>query len=71
MFLAIVFFFGTIVLWCPGYLYPPDKVKNYDLPSNPWVPTITAFVGALIYTGYHGWKYYKEHKLKERKTNSS
>ncbi len=62
MFLGIIFFIGSIVLWSPGYLYNPVEIKDLDLPRNPWVPTIATFLGVLIYMAYHGWKYAKELK---------
>lgn len=55
MFLAIVFFFGTIVLWSPAYLYPPSEVKQFNLQPNPLAPTVCAFAGVIIYM-YYQWR---------------
>ena len=65
MFLGIVFFFGGIVLWSPGHLYPPAQTGGLDLPRNPWVPTIMVFLGVPIYMAYQGWKYLHEVKHKQ------
>ena len=70
MFLGLIFFFGSIVLWSPGYLYHPAEVKGLDLPQNPWIPTCTTFVGILIYMAYHGWKFSKR-QIKESQPQGS
>jgi hypothetical protein len=52
MFLGIVFFFGSIVIWTPACLYHPNDVQGNKLPYRPWVPTVTFFLGLMIYILY-------------------
>ena len=56
MFLGIVFFFGIILLWSPGSLYPPEYVDKFKLVHKPWVPTVSVIFGSLVYGLYQAWK---------------
>jgi hypothetical protein len=58
MFLGIVLFVGSIVLWCPRCLYDATRAWTSDVPYNPWAPTFISLVGFVIYVAYHGWKHY-------------
>jgi len=57
MFLAIVGIFILTAIWSPASLYHPQELKDIDkenLPKNrPWVPTISFFVGLLLYIGWY------------------
>jgi len=66
MFLGIVFFVGSIILWSPGDLYNPVEVKELKLLRQPWVPTIATFLGVLIYMAYHVW--FKREPQKQEST---
>ena len=52
LFLGIVFFFGSIVIWTPAYLYHPSEVQGLNLPYKPWVPTVAVFLGVILYMIY-------------------
>jgi uncharacterized membrane protein YozB (DUF420 family) len=53
MFLAIVFFLGSLIIWTPLCLYHPKESSENKLPYHPWVPTVTFFLGLIIYLIYH------------------
>lgn len=52
MFLAVVFFFGTIVLWSPACLYHPSEVEKFKIEQNSWIPTLANIICVMIYMGY-------------------
>ncbi len=52
MFMGIVFFIGTIVLWAPGLLYHPSEVKALNMSNDPLIPTVVSIVGVLVYMAY-------------------
>ena len=64
MFLGVLFFFGSILLWSPAHLYHPSELKGLNIPSRPWIPTIATFAGVLIYMAYYGIKSWSKNQKK-------